>query len=783
MAYRLFRKTLGRLAAYQDTPVGNVSQPFQATDWIAPTGCTVSLSSNRLRLSAAAAATIREFRHVGIGSRADVYLQTVHAARTTGAGGGLVARCNTIADPDTSIQYRVPGGFSGTEGLYEQIAGTDVQAAQTTGINRSLPQRYSMFVAGTEAKAYIHTPNVERSLSGLTLTAGDVGLYYSSGGGANNLDYSAFFAMRSHILRVEGPSSLGFTVQLLNSSNTVLASAVSSAGVALVDVFAARVLFPDATQIRVLRTSDSTVLVTRAPAAAVWGGDVWELRDEAAEVATETLTRGTLGRLAYYAASPVTGRSTAFATADWSAPGGVTLSLVSGRLRVALAGAGTARVPNTALAARADAQVDAVFSARSGTGPAGVMLRHDTAGPDSLELLSRSGGLTGDCLTREVDNGAVVGSVARGGNQAALPTRMGIDAVGTALRGHQVQLFLTQERTVTNVTAAGRMGVYVELTGAGHVEFGEWAACTSPRFTVTGPVGAGWRARAIQADGEVVAEATESGGVATLDLGNALARLGTVDRLEVRSSADVLIAEAEPTESLWGGDAWSIPALPLTPTGLTVDGATSDSLDVAWDAALRADRYEVERSLDGLTGWTPVYDDVALGFTDTGLAPLTEYFYRVRGVNLSGVSDWSAAASGTTLTAAPAAPLPPVVANVTRTRADAVIFGSEIPGASEYQLELATDPAGPWTLAGTILDALVFKLRDLEPETEYFVRLRYVLDDELSDPSDPVAFTTLPEDLPPAEPDDPVPPRLGLPTGLWRRRTAWVPELPSEEAP
>ena len=88
---------------------------------------------------------------------------------------------------------------------------------------------------------------------------------------------------------------------------------------------------------------------------------------------------------------------------------------------------------------------------------------------------------------------------------------------------------------------------------------------------------------------------------------------------------------------------------PSTPTGLLVGNPTSGSLDVSWNASPGATWYSVTRSTDAtFVVSNNVYNGGATGFTDTGVASSTTYYYKVSAGNSAGSSLQSAAASGTT---------------------------------------------------------------------------------------------------------------------------------------
>lgn len=102
------------------------------------------------------------------------------------------------------------------------------------------------------------------------------------------------------------------------------------------------------------------------------------------------------------------------------------------------------------------------------------------------------------------------------------------------------------------------------------------------------------------------------------------------------------------TRYVFGNDPGNVPAVPGTPT---VSYLSDTSLRVNWvDNSNDETGFEIQRSLDGATGWTTIATTAAdvTSYDDTGLTVDTQYYYRVRAVNANGESAWSNVASGTT---------------------------------------------------------------------------------------------------------------------------------------
>lgn len=112
----------------------------------------------------------------------------------------------------------------------------------------------------------------------------------------------------------------------------------------------------------------------------------------------------------------------------------------------------------------------------------------------------------------------------------------------------------------------------------------------------------------------------------------------------------------------WIVDSVSIeqqPTAPAAPTGLAATAASSSQINLAWtDASNNEENFVVARSS---TAGGPYTDLATLAanatsYSDSGLTPLTPYYYVVRATNSAGSSANSGEASATTLSNIPAAP-------------------------------------------------------------------------------------------------------------------------------
>ncbi|MGH2693244.1 MAG: S8 family serine peptidase [Actinomycetota bacterium] len=93
------------------------------------------------------------------------------------------------------------------------------------------------------------------------------------------------------------------------------------------------------------------------------------------------------------------------------------------------------------------------------------------------------------------------------------------------------------------------------------------------------------------------------------------------------------------------------PPAPDAPVLQSATAASHTQIDLVWSDVAGESEYNVERSADGDTGWTPVGMNAAddTTFSNTGLDPSTAYYYRVIASNAGGDSAPSNILSATTL--------------------------------------------------------------------------------------------------------------------------------------
>jgi hypothetical protein len=98
-------------------------------------------------------------------------------------------------------------------------------------------------------------------------------------------------------------------------------------------------------------------------------------------------------------------------------------------------------------------------------------------------------------------------------------------------------------------------------------------------------------------------------------------------------------------------DTTTLPAPPKAPGNLIANAATSSQIDLTWaDSSNNEDGFKIERRLNTEAEFAEIATVGAgmTGFSDTGLAANSKYFYRVRAFNAGGNSGASNIANATT---------------------------------------------------------------------------------------------------------------------------------------
>lgn len=278
MPIALERTAVGKLAAYAASPVAGISSAFATGDWAHNGAGSLSLASGALRYTSGSGDTdvvIRELASDGsVANRAAVQVLLTGAVGGTSLDGGPALRVS--ADTGAGRDFLVcRGGSLGTSnfGLQEVVNGSTVQSDVAAELTWTLPERVTIAVDGATARGQIFVPDRAYSLSGLTVPGTFAGWVRQGGSSGSTRTMGEYFRCRSEVLRVEDLPD-GYTVQVRSGSGVLLASAVSSAGVAELDLI--EVDWSALRQLRVLDGSSAEVALL-TPADGVWPGDVYAL--------------------------------------------------------------------------------------------------------------------------------------------------------------------------------------------------------------------------------------------------------------------------------------------------------------------------------------------------------------------------------------------------------------------------------------------------------------------------------------------------------------------------
>jgi titin len=200
---------------------------------------------------------------------------------------------------------------------------------------------------------------------------------------------------------------------------------------------------------------------------------------------------------------------------------------------------------------------------------------------------------------------------------------------------------------------------------------------------------------------------------------------------------------------------------PAAPGTLQATATSSTVIGLSWaDNSNNEDNFLIERAPDagGVPGTFVEIASVGAGVTaynNTGLAPDTRYWYRVRAANEVGNSAYSNQASATTLDVAPATPSGLVAQAISSSRID-LTWNDNASNETDYQLERAPDVSGtPGTFAPIATlgaNATSYSNTGLNGSTRYWYRVRATNGVGPSAYSNQTSATTPASPVPPAAP-------------------------------
>ncbi|MDW8296438.1 MAG: fibronectin type III domain-containing protein [Raineya sp.] len=169
---------------------------------------------------------------------------------------------------------------------------------------------------------------------------------------------------------------------------------------------------------------------------------------------------------------------------------------------------------------------------------------------------------------------------------------------------------------------------------------------------------------------------------------------------------------------------------PNAPTGLTATAPAFNQVNLSWtDNATDEWGYRVERSPDGMSGWTQIGGNLppnTTTFTDNTVAPNTTYYYRVYAY-ISSLNSYSNIASVTTPNVSLNAPTSLVATAVSATRINLTWNDNDV-NEGGYKVERSTDGINFTEIASSLpANTNSFSDNGLTPDTEYWYRVRCFL--------------------------------------------------------
>ncbi|WP_191908826.1 fibronectin type III domain-containing protein [Larkinella humicola] len=192
---------------------------------------------------------------------------------------------------------------------------------------------------------------------------------------------------------------------------------------------------------------------------------------------------------------------------------------------------------------------------------------------------------------------------------------------------------------------------------------------------------------------------------------------------------------------------------PVAPARLTATAVSATQINLVWaDLSDNESGFMIERSANGTSDWTKVGDAAAnaTSFQNTGLQPVTKYFYRILATNVAGQSAFSNIADATTPDVAPVAParlMATATSAVSVTLSWADLSGNE----TGFEIERGRSETGTFSkLADVAANVTTYEDRGLTPAEPYCYRIRARNAIGASDFSNAACVTT--PNVPPAAP-------------------------------
>ncbi len=239
------------------------------------------------------------------------------------------------------------------------------------------------------------------------------------------------------------------------------------------------------------------------------------------------------------------------------------------------------------------------------------------------------------------------------------------------------------------------------------------------------------------ATGYIVQRATTSGGPYTTVATPASASFADTGLASATTYYYVVKATA-PSVTSGASTQASATTVLGAPAGVVATALSSSSIQVTWSAVSGATGYIVQRATTSGGPYTTVGSPTSPTFTDSGLAPVTTYYYVVEATNGPGNSLDSSEVSACTL---PTAPVGVLATPISSSEID--LTWLPVTGATGYSVLRATSSGGPYTAVGTPT-ATTFANTGLSASTTYYYVVKATIGPVSSAVSSEVSGLTLP---------------------------------------
>ncbi|MEQ1758998.1 MAG: fibronectin type III domain-containing protein, partial [Vicinamibacterales bacterium] len=229
-------------------------------------------------------------------------------------------------------------------------------------------------------------------------------------------------------------------------------------------------------------------------------------------------------------------------------------------------------------------------------------------------------------------------------------------------------------------------------------------------------------------------------------------RLGAITAV----AGDLVVDDIKLDNTALPGPSGPAPPAPTAPETLTAVAPTGTAVQLTWtDSSTTETAFHIERSLGlGVFAEIATVAPNTVAFTDSTVAPATDYNYRIRAVNAGGFSPYSNTAPVTTPQAPPAAPGGLVaVATQNAMQASVTVTWTDLSTTeASFSLERA-DSSGIFVEIGTVgANATGYFDTTVLANTSYTYRVRASNLVGFSDYSNVAAVTTPPTPVPPTAP-------------------------------